>query len=114
MADKKINAASTANSKLSLKGKAVQISDPDAPEQVPVEESRASNKRDFEVLNDNVQECGQSCTGLTEEQQADLFFTEQSKRRVPLAVANVPANVGAQKKAWPHLSFSCSIHSLLV
>jgi hypothetical protein len=86
---KKAKKDSPANGKSSATDTIAQIGDVDVPIKVAVAEQPVSKKRDHGQLGD-------PSTELTEEEEADLFFIEQSRRRVvPVPVAVVAARASA-------------------
>jgi hypothetical protein len=91
--DKKTKVASATNAKASTKEVIDQICDSDVPIEAVEEESSDSRKRGFDESKEVVVQRGQSSTGLSEEEQAELFFNEQSKRRVTVPVAVVAVHV---------------------
>jgi hypothetical protein len=86
-----------ANGKTFANDAIVQIGDLDVSKEVPAEEQPVSKKRDHAQVGD-------SSTELTEEQEADLFIIEQSRRRVVAVVAArasapiVPSAVSGEPK----------------
>jgi hypothetical protein len=78
-----------ANGKISANEAIVQIGDLDVSKDVAIEQPVAAEVQPVSKKRDHAQ-VKDSSTELTEEQEADLFIIEQSKRRV------VPASVAAR------------------